>query len=145
MKRAKAIVPTKEGKKPKCIIDEVSFMHLHPSWRFSHSKKYIDSQYGWDHLKGNLPYIVEKLHNLEVQTWNEILIINRERNHSISIDSINSEARKLLIKNKEDVELVYSLRLSSTERLFGIIDHGMFDIMWWDPNHEICPSPKKHT
>lgn len=36
-------------------------------------------------------------------------------------------------------------RLGGTQRLYGfLIDHE-FHVLWWDPNHEIWPSSKKHT
>ncbi|MCT8157695.1 hypothetical protein [Bifidobacterium polysaccharolyticum] len=36
-------------------------------------------------------------------------------------------------------------RLSGKKRLYGfLIDNG-FHIVWWDPEHEIWPSKKKHT
>lgn len=36
-------------------------------------------------------------------------------------------------------------RLGGTERLYGFLVGNEFHILWWDPNHEVWPSSKKHT
>jgi predicted DNA-binding transcriptional regulator AlpA len=50
----------------------------------------------------------------------------------------------LLACNQASNDL-FSLRLSSLERLWGLRSNDVFSVLWWDPNHQICPSPKKHT
>ena len=45
----------------------------------------------------------------------------------------------------DDWEELYSLRLSGRSRVWGLKEAGIFWILWWDPNHEICPSYKKNT
>ena len=36
-------------------------------------------------------------------------------------------------------------RLGGTERLYGFLVGNEFHILWWDPNHEVWPSTRKHT
>jgi hypothetical protein len=37
------------------------------------------------------------------------------------------------------------LRLGGEQRLYGFRDGNVFHVVWWDPEHEIWPSKKKHT
>lgn len=36
-------------------------------------------------------------------------------------------------------------RLSGSKRLYGIVDGNEFHVVWWDPDHLVWPSSKKHT
>lgn len=77
-------------------------------------------------------------------TWLEIEKTNDS--HSISVTQIVREAQNRLVElGQDDVSDVYSLRISGRERVWGIRDGSKLKILWWDPNHEICPSPKKNT
>jgi hypothetical protein len=146
MKKPNTIVSVEHKKKPACVVEPLDFYKRHPAWRFSRSKKYSSSKYGWTSLNGKLFYVVEKLHDLEVQTWADIFR-DRKKHHSISVNDLIPEVQRLLHSNREDVDTVFSIHISSKERIFGIIEpgFGVLDIIWWDPEHEICPSQKKHT
>lgn len=74
------------------------------------------------------------------------MIRDKTRNHHVSVRDFIPEAQKRLagIFNEEYQEL-YSLRLSGKERLWGIIEGGVFYIVWYDKHHEVCPSEKKNT
>lgn len=46
---------------------------------------------------------------------------------------------------EEFVDNLYSLRLNNTHRIIGIRDRQVFQILWWDPDHKVCPSAPKNT
>lgn len=79
-------------------------------------------------------------------TWHEILMEGKKSNHQVSPESHSKAARSRFREIGLDpaIELV-SLRLASTKRVFGIMDEGILCLLWWDPNHGVCPSRKKHT
>ena len=61
--------------------------------------------------------------------------------HFISIDKLCKDAQKRLEElHLDDVEELYSLRLTGTKRLFGIRVGASLEILWYDPDHSICPS-----
>ncbi len=31
------------------------------------------------------------------------------------------------------------------QRIWGIKDRNILKVLWWDPDHEVCPSLKKYT
>ena len=53
--------------------------------------------------------------------------------------------RRLREIGQHDVDRLISLRVSSRERIFGILDKAVLRLLWWDPEHQVYPSPQKHT
>lgn len=104
----------------------------------------MDGPFGWDRLeKKVLNNILQKLKNFESMTWGEI---EGRRHHSISKDTLSRTAQKRLEEiHMDDVDEVFSLAMGGTERIFGVRERNIFKILWWDPDHQVCPSSKKHT
>lgn len=115
-----------------------------PAWHVSS----IDSRgrWGWQGLssKDLWERIHPKLIDFESMTWAEI---KRSGNsHSVDISQLCKEAQRRLIEiDQDDLDDLFSLRLSGTERLWGIRDGRVMRLLWWDPNHEVCPSVKRNT
>lgn len=75
--------------------------------------------------------------------WSEIL--NRN-SHAVPISKICPEAQGRLKELKQDdVDELISLRLTGKKRVWGIRDQNILKILWWDPEHTVCPSLKRHT
>ena len=65
---------------------------------------------------------------------------------NIKIDSLCKEAQNRLIELRfDDLDELWEFRLSGKERIWGTRFGAVIDLIWWDPNHEVCPSKKKHT
>jgi hypothetical protein len=103
--------------------------------------------FGWHILDGEgFQRIHKKLSQFESMTWAEILIDGKKLNHLAPVDDLCSEAKKRLTEiGRADVEELVLLRLSGRERIWGKLDQGVMTVIWWDPNHEVCPSLLKHT
>lgn len=107
----------------------------------------FDGRWGWLNVKEkkDIQDIIEKLNQFESMTWGEIKG-NKKSNHTIHTDKICKEARERLKERElDDLEEIFSLRLTATHRVWGKLERGVFHIIWWDPCHEICPSMLKHT
>lgn len=97
--------------------------------------------FGWHRLNGpTLTYIRERLSYLETMSWSEILVASRKQNHSISIQNLSKPAQDRLDEMGIALDEVVSLRLSGKERVFGYLENGVLVLLWWDPDHEVCPS-----
>jgi hypothetical protein len=87
--------------------------------------------------------IHNKLSSFERMTWADI---GRHGSHAISVEDLCADAQKRLRDLRlDDIDEVYSLRLTGKRRIFGIRDRHTLKILWWDPGHTCCPSQKKHT
>jgi len=87
-----------------------------------------------------LHYIREKLAEYETMTMNEIFVVGKPYNHGVPIYKLCGEAqRRLRELNLDDLDELHRLRLSGPERVWGIRDLNVLNLLWWDPNHQICP------
>ncbi len=105
----------------------------------------LEGPFNWSDIKRDKYLeILKKLSGFEARTLNCILGGN---SHGISIDKISKIARKELINRKlDDNDRLISLRVSGKERIWGIrYGKNHFKVLWWDPEHEVCPSSKRHT
>jgi len=60
-------------------------------------------------------------------------------------DLVKVAQDRLTTLRMDDLDDVFSLRLSNTKRIFGVRVENILKILWYDPDHHVCPSPKKNT
>ncbi len=113
---------------------------LNPSWQVSRLE--MVDPFGWHTIeKDKLLEIRSKLASFESQTWNEILVRDKKRNHTVFVSGICKEAQDRLSEiGLGDIEEIVSLRLSGPERIWGIRHLSILILLWWDPHHQIWPS-----
>ena len=93
--------------------------------------------------------IYPKLKEFEKRTWEDIEKEtygerNKTKHHFVKIDKFIKEARDRLSDNKlNDTDELFSLRLEGKIRIYGNRKLNYMEIIWIDPNHEICPSKAK--
>lgn len=113
-----------------------------PSWRIGLLE--LVDPFGWHEIgKVKLEEVRSKLANFESMTWDTILGSN---NHAVSLEALCTEAReRLKAIRQDDIEELISLRFSGKERIWGIREGSVLKVLWWDPQHLVCPSTKRHT
>ena len=129
-KTPRALAVTAGGERPSWVFNIMDLDH--PRWGWALADREC------------LTTLQRRLSSFESRTWFEI---EKPRDsHSISVDDVIRDAQNRLIEiRQDDAPDLYSLRIGSTERLWGIRDGAKLKILWWDPFHEICPSAKKYT
>jgi hypothetical protein len=107
----------------------------------------VKDVFGWHKIdEKGLLFVREKLASFESMTWSEILVKAKKQNHAVAISLICKEARKRLEETcMADVDELTSLHLAGKQRVWGILREGVLSLLWWDPEHIICPSLLKHT
>lgn len=113
-----------------------------PVWRFSIMD--FDGPFGCGDLTAQTAKgIHSKLSQFEGMNWNEI---ERSGSHNVSRDKLTKEAQeRLKVLKQDDIDELFSLRLAGKERIWGIRERSVLRLLWWDPEHRVCPSHKKHT
>jgi len=103
-----------------------------------------DGSWGWKNISPlQLRGIFRKIFSCQKLTWQNL---RTSGSHLVDLKDLYPKAQKRLLQiEKDDQDQLYSLRLSGKERIWGIKDGNIFWLLWWDPNHEVCPSNKKHT
>ncbi|MBK8980500.1 MAG: hypothetical protein IPM29_31750 [Planctomycetes bacterium] len=112
-----------------------------PSWNV----QLLDHEgpFGWSHLKKRdvLGTILGKLSHFERMTWAEIQQGAGCHNVKLSHPKFASEAhRRLREIGQDDIDELFSLRLNGKSRVWGILFGSVLRILWWDPEHNVCPS-----
>jgi hypothetical protein len=138
-------VTARTDKQPKAL-EATSYHGLHPSWRLGRIQ--MQHPYGcqelkpeeWERLRGSLG-------EFEKRTWEDILVKSKKQNHNVEIETLSKKAQNRLkeLFKPLDFDQLLSLRLSGTERIWGVLDRGVVTLLWWDPNHEVRPSELKNT
>ena len=109
-------------------------------WQFSTMD--LDGPFKFCGLRpGTWAKILSVMKEWDRKTWAEIL---GDRDHSISIDALSNRAVKRLEEiERDDIDGICSLHIGGKSRLIGVRDRYVFQVLWWDSNHEVCPSHKK--
>lgn len=94
--------------------------------------------------------ILPRLKALETQTWSEILVKDKKQNHAINVYDLNKAAQERLEERYIEAEVLISLRMTGTHRLYGYMTGYVFHVLWYDNGHGdnetcVCRSYKKHT
>ena len=140
-KRPSALAVLPVEKKP--VGNLLDYGSMNPAWRFNRLE--LCDPFGWHGLdEVGLRYIREKLSHYESMTMNEIFVTGKKYNHPVPVKDLCPEARNRLWKlNLEDLEQIHRLRLSGAERVWGIRQLNVLSLLWWDPDHLVCPSGDK--
>jgi hypothetical protein len=155
------------GKTPRITEKVEGSYNRYPSWRFSradidHSKWSVLDQHEDIVLDPSDPggtsvihqfsksidrKLLDHLKSRENMLWKGLMTQSGGRksgtnSHNIPIHNLIKEARDRITELNIDADELMSVRLTGTERVFGILEEGVLDIIWFDRNHEICPSFK---
>jgi hypothetical protein len=61
--------------------------------------------------------------------------------HFVEVVNMVPGAQERLMKiGKDEQAQLFSLRVAGRMRLWGVRDIAILRLLWWDPNHEVCPS-----
>lgn len=132
------------GKQPRAVENPESFYAARPSWRLARMQ--FRSPYGWHEVDGEgVRAIREKLANFESMTWAEIFAKAKKQNHGVPLTDLCAAAQAEAQRIAPDVDTFHTLHLCGKQRVWGIFSQGVFHILWWDPQHQVCPSLKRHT
>jgi hypothetical protein len=112
-------------------------------WRFSSVDR--DGLFAWSSLDDPVAYkeAMEKLHHFETMDETDM---HRGGSHTVGIDNLCKDARdRLAVIQHDDIDELMSFRLTGAGRVWCRMDRNMMLVLWWDPQHAVCPSLKKHT
>jgi len=86
--------------------------------------------------------LAEKLKSIEQRSWRHIAG-NQGRDHSVPFSHLINRAKELAVERKiDDFDEIWSFHFNGTQRLWGVKYNRRLMIVWWDPEHQICPSLK---
>lgn len=113
------------------------------TWSFSILDK--EGAFGWNNCQdhGKFLEILSKKGQLECINLAQLAY---QGSHSVPVSSLDKEAQKRLCEiNLDDTDSLFSFRLTGTNRIWCVQHDKIMRVLWWDPEHKVCPSIKKHT
>jgi hypothetical protein len=147
------VFKSKKQKGPKTLIEPraektpISEFHedwreMRPAWRVSLLEMY--TPFGWMELnEANANQVREKLANLESMKWKELI---GYRNHFIKVTELCKDAKDHLVAiQQDDIDSVMSIGITQKSRVVGIMEHNILKLLWWDPEHLVCPVDTPNT
>ena len=125
------------------------------SWRFSTLDRTYPQQGGWSAIDdADLRRIVDRVSALDDRSITQILAgsSTSQRDFTVydqtTIDrGFSADAkRQLADQERDDATEIARIRISSAKRLYAVrTPRGVFEMLWWDPNHEIYPTEPRNT
>lgn len=81
----------------------------------------------------------------ETMLWRDIFTQNGGRkggtnSHNIQVSDMARSAQARITELNLDVDELFSMRISGLIRVFGVLEEGVLDVIWFDRNHEVCPT-----
>ncbi len=132
-------------------VDPDTIYKQKATWTFTQ----CDTEGRWAFTKENIgdefwTRIFPYLKSIGLNTWNEILLMDKKRNHTIQVDKLNKCAQERLKQLNIICDEVISLHLTGCIRIYGIWQMATCSILWYDTDHGdndtcVCRSALKHT
>jgi len=137
----RAVTPP-SGKTPRREQDPINFDSSFFQWRVHDT--YIDYDHpnlGWQNVDTIelLRSIITTLQSYEGLTWAEVK--TKPHCHSKDIDELKQQLQNRLNERKLDyVERLFQICMGSIHRIWGYRERRVFYLMWYDPEHDVCPT-----
>lgn len=89
--------------------------------------------------------LLEYIMQYSGRTWASIKLdthdkSNRSKHHFLNYDELSRTAKDRVAAMHIEEDDIYSLALTNKLRIIGIRDGRVFRAIWYDPEHEFCPS-----
>jgi len=144
-KQAQQNIEPLSSKKPRgsALADNVEKSHF--MWDTKQAE--FDGLFSWKGCSHEtlLTEVIPKLQACQSISWESL---GQNGSHQVSTNQLCKEAFARLKEHIDpdgNIDRLYSLRLSGKQRIWGFRDRHMLCILWWDPEHRVCPSQLKNT
>lgn len=113
------------------------------TWRFG----FFDHDGPWP-LHGIEPVthrtLLDKLGHFETSSFSDLS--GKQGAKFIAVGALDRAAQRRLEElQRDDCPGLWELHLGGKPRLWGMRDGETMMLIWWDPNHQVCPAHKRHT
>lgn len=142
-KKPVAVVSPLDKKQPRTSSDPPSFRGGVISWRFNAADR--NGPFSWDALTDGAEFMSVIKTLSDIETMSEA---NQQQRgcHFIPLYKLSKEAQDRLAEIQlEDLDELYSIRLTGRGRVFCVHRPQYMRVLWFDPDHRVCPAKLKHT
>ena len=115
-------------------------------WRFDRLDK--DGPFAFDLLRKDFKHqeVLGKIIEYSNMTWDSVkkqTHDKKSKHHYLESGFSASALQRIKVKLSEDEQdSIFSFALQNKLRLIGIREQEKFHVIWYDPEHQFCPSKK---
>lgn len=112
-------------------------------WQFGRLVINGASDFCWTACKApqDFQMVLKRFSEFEGKNLSEL---KHQGSHKIPVENLSLRAKAALKAIKlDDIDEIFSFRLEGRPRMHGLWRQGVVHVLWWDPDHEVCPSQKK--
>jgi hypothetical protein len=117
------------------------------SWRFGLADR--DGPFSWESITDvELARVIRVLHEMDKLRWDAATGDGTGQIKRIPVRNLSPIAQvRLRAIRRDDEDELYEIRFGNKPRLWGIRGKStsVFHILWWDPEHQVCPSKLRNT
>ncbi len=126
-----------------------STIQEHPIWRFGNIDR--DGPFAFRLSRPDFSHkeVLQKLIDYGNMTWSEIDKqqhdkSRKSKHHYLSIGALSNAAKERIVAKhlEEETDALFSFAFQNKLRIIGFRHGAEFHIIWYDRNHEFCPSSK---
>ena len=133
------------------IKNGVSYEGIKSAWVFDKIDR--NGCFAFDINRDDFDYheVLEKMISYANMTWGGLRRQTHDdgksKHHFLDADKLSKNAKERLVAMhlEEEADQIYSIALQNKLRIVGLRDKDRFHVLWYDPEHDIYPSTKKHT
>ena len=109
------------------------------AWRFSSADR--SGRWPWNQ---DVPAeVLHKLSDFEKLPQHEL---HRAGNLDVALPSLSPEAIQRLVELEyDDLDALFHFRIDGKTRIWCVRDRNIMRVLWYDPEHEVCPSLLRNT
>jgi len=113
-------------------------------WRFGHAD--ADGPWSLGKLtKAEVDALGEAMVKFESMTVTELFKGSPGKDYEVARIPNKDALARLDEIQLSDMTQISCLRIGGKGRLYGFRVDNVFHLVWWDPEHEVWPTEKKHT
>lgn len=146
-KQALAVEPVDTSKTPVVApAPDTDVLERCPVWRFSGAD--LEGVWAVQGLADGdvLEDVLDKMADFESMTIKQLFHTGGHPGKLYEVSELPDHAHGRLVEiSRDDEDRIARLRLTGTQRLYGFLRGHVFHVLWWDPDHKVWPSTKKHT
>lgn len=87
-----------------------------------------------------------KMAHCETMKVSELTVTRRLfKDYDVPGPLAGEAVRRLTELQLVDLTKIHRLEFTGTQRLYGVLRDNVFHVIWWDPDHKICPTSKRNT
>ena len=135
-----AVVKDLKNKKARLGADPGEAERSRPVWQVGSMD--WDGPFGCGALtdSGAIRDLWAHLRDFESMSWVEI---EQAGSHNVEVEKLSAEARERLVELRlDDIDELFSLRITGRRRVWGFRETNVLRLLWWDPEHQVCPSER---